>query len=278
MSGKASGHMLQYTHTVPDRETRAISANLLEAMQFFGRARCDGGVQQHPGVCLISCGLNYAAFNAAILSEPAGLDIYEFRRRLELPAQHFETQDLRWTCWFCDDYLQAKAQREARSVLHRLGLSPLTDPPGLFADHLVPPKRALPAIQIRRVDDEQTRLAFSHITSVSFEIPFQVCRAIYGGEGAWKGSFEGYVGYSGDAAVTTTATVASVDAIGLYSVATLPHYRRHGYAEATMRQALRIARERTGLEATVLQSTSSGLSLYQQMGFRKFTRFSVYIS
>lgn len=270
--------MLKYSHTVPDRETRAISTNLLEAMQFFGRARHDGNVQHCPGVCLISCGLNYAAFNAAVLAEPIGRDSNELRRCIEIPANHFQTRALRWTYWLCDDYLDTHAQRESRNLFHRFGLSPLTDPPGLFADHLLPPKRNLPKLSIRRVANSQTRNAFAHITSVAFEIPSAVCREIYCGEGAWKGSFEGYVGYAGDLAVTTSALVITAEVVGVYSVATLPQCRRHGYAEATMREVLRIARDRTGIEATVLQSTSSGMSLYEHMGYRKFTRFSVYIS
>jgi ribosomal protein S18 acetylase RimI-like enzyme len=79
-------------------------------------------------------------------------------------------------------------------------------------------------------------------------------------------------------AVTTTAVVVTDGVAGIYSVGTLPRCRRHGYAEATMREVLRQVKERTGIEATVLQSTLLGFSLYEQMGYRKRTKFSVYIS
>jgi hypothetical protein len=75
--------VLQYSQNVPDRETRAISGNLLEAMRFFGNARSDGAVKDLPGVCLITCGLNYAAFNAAVLSEPILGDAGQLRRNIE---------------------------------------------------------------------------------------------------------------------------------------------------------------------------------------------------
>jgi GNAT superfamily N-acetyltransferase len=263
---------------VPDRETRAISGNLLEAMRFFGRARHDGEVEDHPGVCLISCGLNYAAFNAAVLSEPIDGDLNELRRRIEIPAGHYKSRDLRWTYWLCDDFLEGKTRRESRVLFHRFGLNPLTDPPGLFADRLLPPRRLLPAVQVRRVEDEPTRHAFAHLTAMSFEIPPGICQDVYCAARAWTGSFEGYVGYVGEVAVTTTAAVISNDVAGIYSVGTLPRCRRRGYAEATMREVLRQVKERTGIEATVLQSTISGFSLYEQMGYRKYTKFSVYIS
>lgn len=64
------------------------------------------------------------------------------------------------------------------------------------------------------------------------------------------------------------------DVIGLYSVATLPDYRRLGYAEAIMRQVI----EQAGVPRTVLQSTRSGLSLYERMGYRMVTNFNVYIA
>jgi ribosomal protein S18 acetylase RimI-like enzyme len=270
--------VLQYSQNVPDRETRAISGNLLEAMRFFGNARSDGAVQDLPGVCLITCGLNYAAFNAAVLSEPISVDAGQLRRNIELAAGHYRSRDLRWTYWLCEDFLEGPIRRESRAMFQRLGLNPLTDPPGLFADCLLPPRRMLPAIRVRRVDNEATRTAFAHLTSVAFEIPSGICREIYGGPRAWSGSFEGYVGYVGEAPVSTTATVVTDDVVGIYSVGTSPQCRRHGYAEATMREVLRQVRERTGIEATVLQSTASGFSLYEQMGYRKCTRFSVYIS
>ncbi len=261
-----------------DRETRAISGNLLEAMRFFGRARHNGEVRNQPGVCLISCGLNYAAFNAAVLSEPINGDLNDLRRRIEVPVEHYRSRDLRWTYWLCDDYLEGAARRESKALFHRFGLSPLTDPPGLFADRLLPPRRMLPAIRVRRVEDEPTRNAFAHLTAQSFEIPPGICQDVYGSARAWTGSFEGYVGYVGEVAVTTTAVVITDGVAGIYSVGTLPQCRRHGYAEATMREVLRQVKERTGIEATVLQSTLSGVTLYEQMGYRKRTKFSVYIS
>ena len=262
----------------PGSEITANARNLNRAMRFFGSPRKGGEVQDLPGVSLVSCGLNYAAFNAALHGEPAGSDPEKFRKAIETAAAHFRSRNLRWTFWFCDDYLDLALLRQARPIFRAFGLSALTEPVGLFADQLLPPRRRLPKLEIRPVDNQPTRRAFAHITSVAFEIPHQVCLDIYGSADAWAGDFQGFVGYADDLPVTSAATVTAHNVIGVYSVGTLPHYRKRGYAEAVVRQALTLQKQKTGVEATILQSTHSGLRLYQQMGYRKVTNFSVYIS
>lgn len=255
-----------------------MSGNLVEAMRFFGRARTNGEIQEIPGVCLISCGLNYPAFNAAILSAPVGPYASELRQRIQASITHFATRNLRWTYWLCEDMINEPVRRESRAIFNSFGLTELNDPPGMFADRLAPPRRPLPAMQIRKVSDEATRFAFAYVTSVAFEIPHPICRDIYGSDLAWRGAFEGYVGYAGGVPVSIAGTVVTSGLAGVYSVATLPNSRRCGYAEATVRAALAEVRERTGIEATALQSTTSGFRLYERMGYRKLTKFVVYIS
>jgi ribosomal protein S18 acetylase RimI-like enzyme len=148
----------------------------------------------------------------------------------------------------------------------------------MYADQLRPPKRQLPELEIRPVSDEATRAAFSEIMSTAFEIPHSVSNAIYGADRAWLGAFRGYVGYVKGKPVTTAAAVTTGGVIGLYSVATLPQHRRRGFAEAIMRQVIRDVSQRTGIDRTVLQATSSGLALYEAMGYRTVTNFDVYIS
>jgi ribosomal protein S18 acetylase RimI-like enzyme len=154
----------------------------------------------------------------------------------------------------------------------------LTEAPGMYADRLSPSTRALPVVDVRPVGDRATRAAFSEVMSTAFEIPHSVSMSVYGAERAWQGSFEGYVGYSNGRAVTTAAAVITGDVVGLYSVATLPQHRRLGFAEAIMRQVIGHAEQTRGVSRTVLQSTSSGLSLYEAMGYRTVTSFNVFIS
>ncbi|MBZ5608844.1 MAG: GNAT family N-acetyltransferase [Acidobacteriia bacterium] len=259
---------------MPAPEIRAVADNLVEALRFFGRARQDAEICDLPGVTLIFCGLNYAAFNAALLTRQVDDDAAELERLVQLSAAHFEARKLRWTLWICDDFLSGRLRRQAPLILDRWGLRLLTQAPGMYAAHLLPPDRALPSVEVRRVDDERTRTAFAEIMSTAFEIPHSVSASIYGSERAWCSGFQGYVGFENGRAVTSAASTMTTDAIGLYSVATLPQHRRRGFAEAIMRQVL----ERAATQPTVLQSTSSGLSLYEKMGYRTVTDFAVYIA
>jgi ribosomal protein S18 acetylase RimI-like enzyme len=263
---------------VPEDEARAVAENLLEALRFFGQARADAEIRDLPGVSLIFCGLNYAAFNAALQAQPIEADPQELGRLIDVSAEHFDARSLRWTYWLCQDFLPQPLRREASRVFKRHGLRQLTEAPGMYTERLLPPTRSLPALDVRPVADEPTRAAFADVMSTAFEIPHSVSMSVYGAERAWKGTFQGYVGYSNGRAVTTTAAVIKGDVIGLYSVATLPQHRRLGFAEAIMRQLIQQAEETRGVSRTVLQATSSGLSLYEAMGYRTVTSFNVFIS
>lgn len=263
---------------MPEAEVRAVAENLMQALRFFGHARASSEIQDLPGLSLIFCGLNYAAFNAALLAQPLEDDGKELARLIQLSAQRFDARNLRWTCWICDDFLSRRALRDADRIFSKYGLRPLTQAPGMYAPKLLPPFHKLPPLDVRPVADAETRKAFAEIMSIAFEIPESVCTAIYGSEFAWtggvQGGLQGYVGFVNGQAVTTAASMLTGDVVGLYSVATLPAHRRMGYAEAIMRQVI----EQAGAAGTVLQSTRSGLSLYERMGYRMVTNFTVYIA
>ncbi|HEX5229490.1 MAG TPA: GNAT family N-acetyltransferase [Bryobacteraceae bacterium] len=263
---------------MPEDEAFAVAENLLEALRFFGHAREDAEIRDLKGVSLIFCGLNYAAFNAALQATPIQGDSGELARLIEVSAQHYDVRNLRWTYWLCDDFLPPPVQRDAWRVFQRHGLRHLTEAPGMYTDRLTPATRALPTIDVRPVGDKPTRAAFAEVMSTAFEIPHSVSVSVYGAERAWQGTFQGYVGYSNGRAVTTAAAVVTNDVVGLYSVATLPQHRRLGFAEAIMRQVIAEAEEKRGVSRTVLQATSSGMSLYEAMGYRTVTNFNVFIA
>jgi GNAT superfamily N-acetyltransferase len=259
---------------MPAPEIRAVADNLVEALRFFGRARPDAEIRDLPGVTLIYCGLNYAAFNAALLTHQVEEDPAALERLIQLAAAHFGSRKLRWTLWVCDDALSPRLRRQASHIFNHHGLRPLTQAPGMYTEQLRPPDRALPPVEVHRVSDQRTRAAFAEIMSMTFDIPNSVSLSIYGSELAWCGGFQGYVGYANGRAVTTAASMLTGDVIGLYSVATVSHYRRRGFAEAIMRQII----DQAGGRRTVLQSTQSGFALYEKMGYRAVTDFAVYIA
>jgi len=259
-------------------EIRAVAENLLQALRFFGYARKSGEIHDLPGVSLIFCGLNYAAFNAALLAKPINGDDRELSRLIQICSSQFEARNLRWTYWICEDFLGNSLRRDASRIFRRHGLRPLTEAPGMYTTKLLPPDRPLPVVDVQPVADERTSTAFAEIMSVAFDIPYSVCSAVYGSERAWTGDLRGYVGFSNGAPVTTAAAMITGDVIGLYSVATMPQHRRRGFAEAIMRRVIEQAQRNSGITKTVLQSTPSGLTLYEKMGYQTVTHFNVYIA
>ncbi len=253
-----------------------VDENLRAAMRFFGEASGSGEIQPLDGTIAMYSGLDYGVFNIALLTAPAQNG--QLDTRLREVSRFFRERTLRWSFWLCDDMLDSETLARSRQTFGAFGMRSISNPPGMLAPALVPPKHPLPTIEVRKVNDRETRSSFAEITSICFDIPYLISRAVYLREEAWNRGYEGYVGYIDGKPVAIIAIVASADAIGIYSLATLPTYRRRGYGEALLRAARAEVARRTGLSQYVLQSTEAGYELYKRMGFRDVTKFSVYLT
>lgn len=257
-------------------EAVALSENLREAMRFFGGARGNGEVRRLGSLTLISSGIDYSVFNAAVLGAPVRGRIDGLGIEMREAEEFYRRRGLPWSFWACEDLIEEGLRMRVRDALEAMDMRHLTSAPGMYAERLLPASRPLPEVTVRPVVDAETRAAFAHITSMAFEIPLSVCRAVYAEDRAWGGTYAGWLGYHGSTPVSTTALVVCGGAIGVYSVATLPAFQRRGFAEALMRRAIAGARVETGIETTVLQSTPAGMPLYRALGYRPVTRFQVY--
>lgn len=214
-------------------------------------------------------------FNAAFLSGPSA-QASDLERRIALASVHFRARGIPWAFWVCEDLVDPKTRRHLGSAFERHGLYRAVELPGMAAERLLPPHRELPVLDIRRVCDQRTRLAFCDVGSTCFNVPIHWFREIFLWDPVWAKSFRGWVGYFNGEPVVTAATVEACDVVGTYNVATLPPYRRLGFAEAVMRRALEETRAETGYERTILQSTEQGFRLYERMGYRTVTKVIVY--
>jgi len=255
-----------------------VEENLRTAMRFFGYATGTGEIASLPGSVAMYSGLEYGVFNIAMMEgrvSHAGLTL---EQRLAEMAHYFKPRTPRWSLWVCEDLLDQAVRRRARQVIGDFGLRAISHPPGMMAMGLLPPVPNLPAIDLQPVDAEALQRAFTEITSISFEIPFAIAQAVYARDTAWQGAYHGFVGLVEGRPVSIVALVPAGDALGVYSLATHPNWRRKGYGEATMRAAIAEMSRDTGVQRLVLQSTEAGYSLYRRMGFREVTRFSVYLT
>ena len=253
-----------------------VADNLRESFRSVAAGRALGENRELHGVSIASAGVTFQMFNAAFLSAPVATEA-DLVQRIMLPSVHFQARGLEWAYWVCEDWLAARARRRSRQLFQRYGLHHSVDLPGMVADRILPPVKALPRLDIRRVRDASTRDAFCAIGSVCFHVPIPWFREVFDNNAVWE-RFMGYVGYQDGEPVSTTAAVIGGGAIGVYNVATLPEHQRRGYGEAVMRHALAEVRRQNGIEQVILQSTPAGHRLYQRMGFRTVTNIAVYAS
>jgi ribosomal protein S18 acetylase RimI-like enzyme len=241
-------------------------------------SRAVGELRELHGASIASAGATFQMFNAAFLAQPVTTEP-ELVQRILLPSVHFQNRGLEWAYWVCEDWMDARVRKRSRRVFEQHGLHLSTELPGMVAERVLPPAKPLPRMEIRRVteDDEVTRDAFIDIGSVCFHVPITWFREVFDSGSVWK-RFASYVGYYDGEPVSTTAIVVGGGAIGVYNVATIPTHQRRGFGEATMRHALADAAHNHAFEPVILQSTPSGLHLYQRMGFRTVARVAVYTS
>jgi|SRR5579862_7936547 len=264
------------------QDFQICEANLRAAMRFFGEATGSGNIQALDGATAIYSGLDYGVFNIAMLSGPLSAPqnsgVAGLEDRVDECGRYFLPRTLRWSFWLCEELLDSPVRRRARSVMLDCGLQQISRAPGMLAPALAPPSIKLPEVECRPVADRSTREAFGIITAASFDIPMAVARAVYYPERAWNGAYRGFVGMVRGEPVSIVAIVAAADSLGIYSLATLPQYRRCGYGEALLRAAVASESQRTGTERLALQSTEAGYSLYTRLGFRDVANFSVYLT
>lgn len=259
------------------REYLIIDENLRVAMRFFGQATGTGKVSTIPGCVAIWSGIDYGVFNIAMLDSPPEGE-HGLAERIADAARYFKPLTVRWSFWLCEDHLDVHQLRRARTTFSDFGLRPISHPPGMIASSIAPPHRELPPLRMEPVETPSQQHSFAEITALSFEIPYVVADAVYAQPAAWTGDYRGVVGIVDKRIVAIAAIVETKEAIGIYSLATHPGFRRRGYGEALLRQAIEQAQKHSGPRRIVLQASEAGHALYRRLGFRDVTRFTVYLT
>lgn len=84
-----------------------------------------------------------------------------------------------------------------------------------------------------------------------------------------------YLGEVDGEAVTTALAFATDDCVGIFSVATLPAYRRRGYGGAVTARAARDGLD-TGARWAWLSASAAGLPVYRALGFLPIYRLDMW--
>lgn len=259
----------------PMKELVLLDENLRAAMQFFAGATGTGDVQHFDSSLAIHSGLDYGVFNIAMLTQAVKPGARGLEAQIADCAAYYGSRSSRWSFWLCDQFLDSKTRRQTRHIFHRADLREISRAPAMISTGLPAPEKKLPAIQCLSVSDAFARRTFGELTSVCFDIPLGISQSVYAPERAWKGDYQGYLGMVGGKPVSIVATVLFAGVIGIYSLGTLPEFRKRGYGEALLRAA--VAKCPPGLPI-VLESTEAGYHLYRRLAFRDIGSFTVYLT
>jgi len=223
---------------VPDIRSRraAWHRNLVELFAALARAYPSGSAENVGGVTLARTGAPSSSFNCAVaLDLPVSLEGLEDR----IEAMFVRSG----TPWHIVATPETAPLFEG--VAQRFHLTERIIHPGLAWRPLpdtMPP--APEGFDIRVVQDTREAREFGRTSLMGFGLPTNLFDPWLGGmfaRGSAARRLHGvlYVGYVGDRPVATSMRFTSGDIAGIYVVATLPEFRRRGYASAlTYRAAL----------------------------------------
>lgn len=254
-----------------------VEQNLREMFRSVAGHRPSAGLHESGGVWIASLGVTFQMFNTVFLSRPIETE-REFQERLACGALYMQARGLPWSFWLCEDWLAAPLRRNAVRICERNGLRLASEMPGMVAERIKPPTRALPAMEIQRVASEAHRRDFCGIGTTCFRVPSAWFEEVFDHRMRDRTEFEAYVAYVRGEPVATAATVTANGVIGIYNIAVLPEFQQRGYGEAVMRHVAQVAKERTGLDRIILQSTRQAIRLYERIGLSAVTRILVFTS
>lgn len=148
------------------------------------------------------------------------------------------------------------------------GLSQVGDVPFLLLDPLEPSMLSdeVAGLEIREVRSRADLDVHVGVQCEGFRLPVEAARPFAPTSLLGRPFIRHFTGFAGADAVATSVVHLHEGAAGVFSVATLPAFRRKGYGEAMTARALRWAAEQ-GCSLAYLQASAMGLPIYERMGF-----------
>ncbi|BAY50037.1 putative acetyltransferase (plasmid) [Scytonema sp. HK-05] len=228
------------------------------------------------GLAIIWSNIATIFLNVVFVSKPVQ-DEADLEAKIKLAYDYAGKYNQPWSIVICENFLPESIRPHAPEIMSRHELVPLLKITGMAADNILPPVRPIPSLDCIRVENLETRRAVADINAISYEKPPQLFREMLEIEEFWGTTVFGSVGYVKDRAVSTAVTLLINSKSYVALVATLPEFRKQGYAEAVLRHSLAQAQQHSGISRTVLHATPAGIHLYQKMGYQPVADFQIYI-
>lgn len=233
-------------------------AGLVETFRRLARISERGWIEERDHVVSVASGMPVAAFNPTFIVGPPRDPAAAFER----VRAFFDRTAVAGEVNASGDTVGAiaDAARSAGFVAgHRV--------PCMVLAPLVATTPAIPAMELRRVENAPALRTFNDICAEAFGFDRQILAVLDGPTVLEVPGFGFHLGLVDGRAVGTAMT-SCIDGVALiFNVATLPSHRRRGIGEAMTWCAVHHGIE-AGCDLAFLQASPDGLPLYERMGFR----------
>jgi ribosomal protein S18 acetylase RimI-like enzyme len=210
--------------------------------------------------------------NLTFLARPVD-DGADLDRRVDGALDQARGSQLGWLLFVCLDLLPEGLRPGLEESLKSKGLAAIVPMTGMTAPGLLPPRRALPDLELVRVGDPETRRDFAAVNAAAYDMPPEWVVETLDPQAFWGEDAHGFVGYVDGRPVTTAKTIPLGERHYVGLVATVPELQRQGYGERVMRHSVASAQAAGGKRPLVLHATPYGRPLYLEMGFAPVAEF-----
>jgi GNAT superfamily N-acetyltransferase len=245
----------------------------VDAWQVFAEPSPGRSVSSQSGLEMIFAGVPIAFFNVGILSGQ-NISADQLRASAETASDWASKSGLPWMLIVTQEALAADT--DAGAVLDDCGYAAAMPLYGMLAQSVGPVERMPDGLELKLADDDATCTAIMAVNSAAYAMPLDAANEVWGKAAFWKNHVE-VLGSVGVEPVSSAAVMKVSGHRYVALVATAPGQQRKGYADAAMRYALEIARQRDGDLPTFLHATEAGRPVYERMGYETIAHHMAYM-
>jgi GNAT superfamily N-acetyltransferase len=265
----------EHTPPAPDDLLKQAHANYVEFFRVLARGVQGGLIHERGGVTVFTTGIPIPLFNGAFLTQMAsgGEPESELRHAVSLLA----AAGVPWRLHVAEPLVDLVAPRAAQ-----VGLVKSHGVPGMLlaplrplgaSDNGAPPLP--PGAEIEVVRTAAGLREHTDAAAAGFEMPRDAVAPLGAPAFLDLPDLTYYLARVGGVPAATAMRLTSHGIAGVFTVATLPAYRRRGLGAAiTWRAAMDGAQE--GCIASYLQASPMGFPVYSKLGYRHVTTYALW--
>jgi N-acetylglutamate synthase len=255
------------TRVTDDEIVAEVQANLVKSNRDLAEHAPAGEYREIDSLAMKYTGVPAPGENAAFVVRP----LRDPRSTIAEAMRYFDDRGVPYGILMLEG-LDPAAER----ACVELGLAHVHTLPGMALAPMPLRVPSLPAaLEIRVVRNAAEHDVYLQTDAAGFEGSLEQTRKVFPSSLITRPYAAEFLGFVDGVPVATSVLVATGRTAGVYGVATIPAWRRHGFGEAMTWHAVRegIAR---GREMANLQASEMGRPIYERMGFRVVAPFLIF--